>query len=77
MKIDNLEDLDKLILLCRKRGLSTLEVDGIKFQLGDPPASNYKKRTGPERTPAQQTLTEDEILFWSSNPHPQVGAVNE
>ena len=79
MKIDSLDELDKLIDLCRKKGISNIEVDGVKFEMGDPPPSNYKKRQGrAEKQPETRQYSEEDILFWSSGAQPQpMGAVNE
>ncbi len=33
MKIDDLDQLEKLIRLCRKTGISAIEIDNIKFNL--------------------------------------------
>ncbi len=39
MKIDSLKQLDKLMQLCRKRGVSSLTIDGVTFHMSDMPVS--------------------------------------
>lgn len=34
MKVDKLSDLKKILLLCRQQGVTSIEVDNIKLQLG-------------------------------------------
>lgn len=35
MKIENLKQLDKLMLMCRKRGIQSITVDGVTFHMSD------------------------------------------
>lgn len=37
MKIDTLKDLERVIKLCRKTGVSAIKIDGIEFGLGPEP----------------------------------------
>lgn len=37
MTIESLKDLDKLIQLCRKRGIQSIKVDNVEMHLGDTP----------------------------------------
>jgi hypothetical protein len=82
MKINNLKDLDKLIQLCRKRGVTDITIDGITLTLGMEPVKEAKLEQ--ENYPIQQQiytpggitentkiqipqeLTDAELLFWSS-----------
>lgn len=38
MKIDSIKDLEKVIKLCRKTGITAIKIDGIEFGLGPVPA---------------------------------------
>lgn len=71
MKIDTLKDLKALVQLCRKQGIDSIEVDGVKLELGDAPVSKNELRneatsdnidTGPQ-------YTDEETLLWSSTAH--------
>jgi hypothetical protein len=66
VKIDSLADLKALIKLCRKEGLSAIEVDGVKLELGDAPVRKLKTE---QQEPVNEMpqYTEDELLTWSSN----------
>lgn len=35
MKIESLKELDKLMQLCRKRGVSSITVDGVTFHMNE------------------------------------------
>lgn len=52
MKIEKLNDLKKLLQLCREQGVEAMEIDGIKFNLGRLPASlpDVDKTAFPEAT---------------------------
>lgn len=73
MKVESLRDLDKLLVLCRKRGVQSIRVDGIEFHLGELPVTSSIKRHKAVQvenvdinTPDQ--LTEEQRLFGSSDP---------
>jgi len=57
MEIKSLKELDKLMLLCRKRGVLTIKVDNIEFRLDDQPIQ--AKPTQPMATTVYQGITED------------------
>lgn len=42
MKIDSLKELEKLVKLCRKTGVTAITVDGISFQLSVLPSKPAK-----------------------------------
>jgi len=76
MKIECLRDLDKLLVLCRKRGVQSIRVDGVEFHLGPVPVNVSVKR----RKAAQvkndiendismsNEMTPEQLLFGSSDP---------
>jgi hypothetical protein len=43
LKVQDLKELQKLIQLCQKTGVMSIEVDGIKMQLGNPPQKRQPK----------------------------------
>lgn len=80
--INNLKDLDKVIQLCRKRGVDTIKIDGIEVQLGMAPIKEDSTKQATRSVPSQtfapggitedtkipaDTLTEEELLFWSAS----------
>jgi hypothetical protein len=71
MTINNIKDLSKLIDLARKKGLESIEVDGIKFKLGHK-ETKHKSAQGPELE-SVETYSDEEILHWSSTPLDGVG----
>lgn len=70
-KLD-LKLLKKLADQCRKSGIKEFKGYGMEFSLADHvPASNYKKSKEKqfytqEEVETEGTLTEDELLFWST-----------
>ncbi len=78
MKIETLQDLKKVIKLCRETGVNTITVDGIVIELGLEPTKETKSvRASSINTFAPGGITEDvkivteeltdeQRLFWSS-----------
>lgn len=68
MKVDNLSDLKALIKMCRKEGLQSIEVDGVKLVLGDVPVPAKKLKTEKQdEVNEMPQYTDDELAVWSSN----------
>jgi hypothetical protein len=66
MQIQSLLDLKAVVALCRKAGVTSIEVDGIKLVLGDAPAKRQHTRTERLTHEAQlQPPTEEQLLMWS------------
>lgn len=66
--------LKKLAIACRKAGISHFKGEGFEFTLSDEDPKLAKKRqaaTLPAIGGAFQSdsLTEDQLKFWSSDPH--------
>lgn len=73
-ELKNLGDLSKIIDLCRKKGVESIEIQGIKLVLRDEaPPSNYKKKKQFESGDpvVEGAFTEDDALFWSSDGIPE------
>lgn len=69
-EIKNLNDLSKIIDLCRKKGIASIEIQGIKLELrSDIPPSHYKRKKAEESPEiTEDLLSEEKALFWSSTP---------
>jgi hypothetical protein len=67
MDID-VSKLAKVLTLLRKNGIKSAEIDGLKLEFGELPPSNYKKRkqSKDQLQINEPQLTDDEMLFWSS-----------
>jgi len=76
MKIENPQELEKLIKLMRKTGVESLKIGDLELKLTpDEPPSKYKQRqsnSGPdpmlEMSPDEKRAYEEKLLFWSSTP---------
>ncbi len=68
MKIDTLADLRALIKVCRKEGINSIEVDGVKLALGDSPIRRKDLKTEEQvDTKGVPSYTEEQLLTWSAN----------
>lgn len=81
MKIDSIKDLDRILVLCRKRGVRSIKIDNVEFQLDDSMPQESKSRNTSKVTPTYapggitedtkittETLEGDQLLFYSSDP---------
>lgn len=55
--------LTTLIEFCKANGVTRVEMDGIKLEIA-PPKNDFDNKD-PIQTP--DTLTDEEVLFWSSD----------
>jgi hypothetical protein len=62
MNLPDLKQLDKVIALCRKRGVSEITVGDITLKLGVKPSKAPKH----EELPMEEQVSDEELLFWSS-----------
>lgn len=70
MSLPDLKALKKLADACRKSGIKHYKSADMEFTLTDyAPESNYKKKQAasePQELAPEETLTQDQLLFWSS-----------
>lgn len=60
MKIDGVNDLRKLIKLCREQGIDSIKVDNIEIKLGDKPQKPTKEtKAAPQPVFTPGGITED------------------
>lgn len=74
-QLPDLKALKKLADMCRKCGIKSFKSGAFEFTLSeDVPVSNYKKSKENNQVPLSMpntsfqsdTLTEDELMFWST-----------
>lgn len=61
-------ELTKIIDLCRRKGVNSIEIEGLKMTLRDEaPPSNYKRKETPFVLDKEETahMTEEDWLLWS------------
>lgn len=74
--IKDLKELEKLLKLCRKQGVTELKVEGCEFKLGEMPQvkdSNPEVENNPDDPYANfptGTLTPEQLAFYSSGGDP-------
>lgn len=70
MEVKNLGDLEKIIALCRKKGVENIEISGIKLVLtAEEPKSKYlqkKEKLPQDNLEIKPQYTDMDILGWSS-----------
>lgn len=73
MAID-LKNIAKTIALCRKTGVSELEIDGLKLKLSpDAFLKRTRKHKGPELVDDTPSYSDEELLTWSVSGIPMDG----
>lgn len=84
MNLPDLKDLEKVIDLCRKKGVASITLGDVKLEIREEaPQSNYKKRkekmelvgsadpSDPYANFPEGTLTEEQLMFYSSGGVPE------
>ena len=79
MTIPNLKDLGKVIDLCRKKGVSAIQLGEIRIELGNEPIEkNSRNQDTPEVDPTNPwanfpagELTPEQLMFYSSGGLPE------
>lgn len=78
MVLSELKDLERLFKLCRKQGISEMEIQGIKFKLGEVPnvprgtVSEVEAGTdNPYADFPDGELTPEQLMFYSSGGRPE------
>lgn len=66
MELPNVKELEKLLKMCRKQGITELSMHGMSFKFGDLP-----RDTGTAEVEEEQVgPTDEQLLYWSSQPDP-------
>lgn len=65
--IKDLDELDKLLKLCRKRGVDEISIDGTTVKFGELPAKNTSKTAVEEPDDDSQIdgIPDDEMIFYA------------
>ena len=76
--VDNLKDLERLLKLCRKQGVSEITLQGVAFKLTDLPAEKSHFSADADDEPAdtyagfpEGDLTPEELTFFASGGLPK------
>lgn len=67
MKLENIKQIEQLVKLCRKTGVSKITVDGVTIELGEAPVTKQEPVETPDNK-ENPIYTDDDILNWSVNP---------
>lgn len=80
MVINSLKELEKLMILCRKRGVDSIKIDNIEFRLSDEPVKVQRQSLQDKALPGATDktidadtkietpgdLTPEQLLFYST-----------
>ena len=72
--IQNLKDLEKLFKLCRKQGVTEIDLSSMRFKLGDLPLERGAESDEPMSPYAgfpTGELTPEQLIFYSSGGAPE------
>ncbi len=69
MKIESLEQLEAVVKFCRKQGISSIEVDGVKLAISEQPKRTRKSKEVQDEIETPDELTPEQLLMWSATPH--------
>lgn len=67
MKIENQKELEALLKLCRRQGVRSIEIDGIKMLIEPLEQEKPQQQSASVPLAALPGLTDEDILLWSSN----------
>lgn len=65
MELPNVKELEKLLKMCRKQGITELTMQGMAFKFGDLPQETSEAAELSEAGP-----TDAQLLYWSAAPDP-------
>lgn len=72
--IENLKDLEKLLKLCRKQGVTEIKLGVVELKLGDVPVDNAANIIAEPKDPyesfPQGELTPEQLMFYSAGGTP-------
>ena len=72
--IENLKDLQALLKLLRKQGVTEMQFGNLSLKLGDFPKDDYRTESSDSAIPdpllgfQQGELTDEQLMFYSANP---------
>lgn len=77
--IESLKDLEKLLRLCRKQGVTEIKLGSVELKLGDMPNTKVEIEHDPvdplKNFPTGE-LSPEQLMFYSSGGHPEDDAEN-
>lgn len=66
MELPNTKDLEKLLKMCRKQGITDLTMGEMSFKFGELPREQSDEKEEPEAVGP----TDEQLAYWSSQPDP-------
>ena len=76
--VQNLKDLEKLLKLCRRQGVTEINLGSVSFKLGDLPPekdksieNNFEDNDDPYANFPVGDLTSDQLAYYSSGGLPE------
>jgi hypothetical protein len=66
LKIETIKDLKAVADLCRKQGITSINVDGVTMVFGDAPQKTAHTPTDDKIVDETTSYTDDDLIEWSS-----------
>jgi len=74
MQLPKARDLESIFKVCRRQGITDLEIGTLKVKFGDLPraagSEEAEQDTLPDGTPLPPGVTAEQMIFYSSAPDP-------
>ena len=67
MKIENLKELEALVKMCNKHGVSKINLDGIDICLDGAPDQKLKTEQPSTSTESATLYSDEDALLWSAS----------
>lgn len=74
--INDLKELEKLLKLCRKQGVTEINLGTVAFKLGDLPDKSKEEEETVSNFPSE-VLTPDQLMFYSAGGVPSEDPENQ
>lgn len=66
MKIETLKELEALVKMCNRQGVTTITVDGVTMSLSGPPDLKTEQPNNKDSVQTPDLYTEEQLLLWSA-----------
>lgn len=71
MDLQNIKELEKLLKMCRKQGITELTMKDMAFKFGDLPRESVESE---DLLTIPNQASDEDMIYWSSQPDPLAGA---
>lgn len=73
MKIETIKDLEAVVRMCKRHGVTSIAVDGISMLINEPVEKPNSEQPGAAQQPTPDQYTDTDLMFWSAGQLPDNG----